>query len=81
MAEFKDAALWMKLAFLMTMLGVVSLLFGFAIGISEENNKIKGAMIAGKLIDCNRSNGCGCFTHVCIYVSAHRSIRHICPVA
>ena len=38
MADFKDASLWIKLAFLLNMIGYVCDLFGFAIGYYGDRN-------------------------------------------
>lgn len=49
MGEFKDASLWMKLAFLMITIGFILDLFGFATGILDSYNDVRGCMVIGFL--------------------------------
>jgi len=49
MGEFKDATLWMKLAFLMCTIGFYLDLYGFSTGILDGYNEVRAAMVIGFL--------------------------------
>jgi len=49
MGDFKEATLWMKLAFLMVTVGFILDLYGFSTGILDGFNEVRGAMVIGFL--------------------------------
>ena len=49
MAEFKDASLWMKLAFLFSTIATIIDLHGFSAGIVDGHNDVRAAMVIGFL--------------------------------
>ena len=49
MGEFKDASLWMRLAFLMVALGLLLDLHGLSSGVPDTYGDVRGCMIIGFL--------------------------------
>jgi len=50
MGEFKECYMWIKLAFLAMALGFACDLFGFAIGMGDEDQVVTGLLIAGLVL-------------------------------
>ena len=49
MGEFKDASLWMKLAFLFSVISLIVVLHGFSSGIVDGYDDVRGCMVVGYL--------------------------------
>ena len=49
MAEFKDASLWMRLAFLMVTIGLLLDLHGLSSGVNDVYGDVRGTMVIAYL--------------------------------